>query len=488
MSLGSRSGMAGFLAACAVLAMSGPASPQENIYEGAGIKEVTELTVDEYTRLALQESVRARISRHSLSGNTFNRQVTYIALRYPSLSWNAALGRSGSEGQTFKNNTNTYDTSLTYSQPIYVTGGSVSATLGHNESGTDSGGTLSFSGNKPRYNLSYSQPLFLFVKDPNKRTWRRTELSYQNSLDSYESERLEIVFGARDHYYRVLLKLAELGVEKKKLVSSREVYRVTQALVNAGKLAPIELNRSVIRYKGDERRLQNARVAYWQVLNDGKDRVGVPRDTVVVFTSTLTYTAFTATLERLIEYSYVHQPSIRSARRNVELAQISLREAQESTRPRFTLTSAWSLAETTGGTIADTRRDWNVQLGMAWPFFDSRRSYYVVLANRENLANTRLQLQATERDVATAVANFYVEIKRTEEQIQGFDVNRQQSLENVRIIKVRYRQGLDRLLDVFDAENVARDLDFEYLKLLFTFSNSVDSMSRLIGGDSRKSK
>ncbi len=296
------------------------------------------------------------------------------------------------------------------------------------------------------------------------------------------------VFDARNLYYTVLLRLAQLGVQKKKLVSAQEVERITRALVNAGRLAPIELNRTEIRLHNQERSLQNARVSYWQTLNEAKDRVGVSRDTVVVFTSTLTYTSFQAGLEKLIDYAYIHQPSIRTARRNVELSQIGLREAEEVNNARFNVTSTLGLADTTGGTVADLQKSWSAQIGMVWPFFDSRKTYYTVLANKENLSISRLQLQSAERSTQVQISNSYVDVKRTEEQIMGFDANRNQAQENVRIVKARFSQGLDKLIEIFFAEDQLRDIELEYLNLLFVYSQSVDALSRLVGGDSRRLK
>jgi outer membrane protein TolC len=493
-----------FLAGFADRALS-----QENIFETEGTKEVTELSVDEYTRLALQESLNARISRHGLGSNTFGYRATYLSSRYPTLTATGAASRAETKGNPsgIDSQTNTYDTSLTYAQPLYATGGSLQTVLGQSETKNVSEGSSPFlSGRKPQLNLTYTQPLFLFVHDPNKRAWRRAELNYENQLDNYETDRLNVVFDARNLYDQVLLNLSQLGVQKKKLRSSEEVKMITQAMVNAGRVAPIELNRAEIRFHDDERSLQNARVAYWQILNQAKDRVGVARDTVVVFTSTLTYTPFDASLEKLIEYAYIHQPGIRSARRNMELSEISLREAQEGIRPHFTLTGTGGLVDatgtpalqqtttilglptTTGGTIADYEKSWSAQIGFSWPFFDSHKTYYTVLSVRESLEIARLQLQAQERNTQVQVSNAYVDIKRTEEQILGYDVNRIQSMENVRIVKARYRQGLDRLIDVFDAEDQSRAIDLEFLNLLFTYTRSVDAVSQLIGGDARKVK
>lgn len=483
-------------------------------YEGTGVREITELSVDEYTRLALQESINAQISRHSLSGNTFNRQVSYLSLRFPALTANSTLSRSelkvsnrvlGGTVSTDNQNDN-YDTSLTYAQPVYLTGGAFQAVLDQNESRSVSEGSDPvFAGIKPQLNLTFTQPLFLFVQDPNKRTWRRTELSYENQLDQYETDRLNVVFDARTLYYQVLLNLAQLGVQKNKLRSSDEVQKITRALVNAGRVPPIELNRVTLRFHTDERTLQNSRVIYWQILNNAKDKVGVARDTVVIFSSTMTYVPFNASVEKLIEYAYIHQPSIRSARRNVELAEIGLRESQESTSPRFALsgsvgrahltggnvtsgTTVLGLPVTTGGVIADWSQSWSAGANVTWPFFDSFKTHYAILANQENLIVARLQLQSAERNTQVSVANAYADVKRTEEQIIGFGLNRSQAMENVRIVKARYRQGLDRLVDVFDAESQARDIDLEYFVLLFSYSQAVDNLSRLVGGDVRKIK
>ena len=81
------------------------------------------------------------------------------------------------------------------------------------------------------------------------------------------------------------------------------------------------------------------------------------------------------------------------------------------------------------------------------------------------------------------VQNAYLDIKKAEKQILDFQSSREQARHNVDVVRLRFQNGLERLIDVFDAENDMRNLDNEYLNLLVRYNESKDTLSQLIGGD-----
>jgi outer membrane protein len=128
-------------------------------------------------------------------------------------------------------------------------------------------------------------------------------------------------------------------------------------------------------------------------------------------------------------------------------------------------------------------RGWTWTSTANWLFFDS-------FVTREKARSARiaewvadLNLRDAERTNRVNVQNNYLDIKRTEKQIQDFKFSREQAQKNVEILRVRFQNGLTTLLDVLDAENQMRDLDNEYLNLLVQFNQSKDRLSQQVGAD-----
>ena len=94
-----------------------------------------------------------------------------------------------------------------------------------------------------------------------------------------------------------------------------------------------------------------------------------------------------------------------------------------------------------------------------------------------------LNVMNLERTTRVDVQNAYMDVRRTEKQIQDFRLSRDQAKRNVEVLRLRFQNGLERIIDVFDAENEMRNLDNEYLNLLVQFNTSKDELSKLIGAD-----
>jgi outer membrane protein TolC len=63
-----------------------------------------------------------------------------------------------------------------------------------------------------------------------------------------------------------------------------------------------------------------------------------------------------------------------------------------------------------------------------------------------------------------------------------FDAARKLGADNLRAVRYRYSSGLDRLIDVFDAENQNHDQELEYLGVLINYHTARDQLALTIDG------
>jgi outer membrane protein TolC len=441
------------------------------------------MSVNQFSDLALRRSLRYRTYRNSLEAENFGYGVAWRATRLPVLGAAGSLGRSYSATSPTRSYANTTESSLSLDEPVYWTGGTFSVKGSRSTTRTDSAGAVTATRTEPSYAASYTQPLYLFVGDPRRRGWKKTELAHASALASFERERLSIWVEARRLYYLNVQKESELDLEKKTLESARSVLSTVEALVNAGKNAPVDLSRAEIRHQREQRRLKNAQTALEKLRNDILNFLQLPRGTTMRLTTTLTYEPFKKDVAELLEFSRAHRQDYLNARRSLEQAELSLKDIREEVRPNLSVGSSYNSSKTIPEPgLVDYARGWSVSGTLSMTLFNSGITRLKVEQANRSLENARLGLQDLERAIEAEVRNAFLDIKRLDEQVGDYEVNRKQVGKNLQAVRYRYTNGIDRLIDVFDAENEMRALELEFLGLLASYYTARDQLVLIVGG------
>jgi outer membrane protein len=284
---------------------------------------------------------------------------------------------------------------------------------------------------------------------------------------------------ARNFYYQVMLGDESIDVEHRRVQASKQLLEITQALVSSGKMAGVETMRARIRLQGDQRQYLNAVTQRDKAALNAKNFIYLPLEQPVQFVSKLEFEPFPISLDRLIHFAMLHRPELKTLRRQRELARLDREESQETTRPTLSLTGGYLYS----GVSPTYYPGWNVGATAHWRIFDSFITRDNVRIARIGEVIAELNLADGERRTQLDVRNAYLDLKNAETQIKEFTAARAQAERNVEVIQLRFRNGLERLIDVFDAENQMRDLDYEYLNLLVSYNRSKDAMSQLLGVD-----
>ncbi len=427
---------------------------------------IPSLTLEQYTAKAIDEGIQGRLTAMALESAGYSREIAFRQTNSPNLSAAYSQTRGGTKVSGTNTLTDAKSSSLTLNQPT---------ALGTNLQAQGTYGDA----NKPGASASVIQPLYVFIWNAAARQRRRADLNFGNAKDQFDSDVLSIRTQARSFYYSVMLGEESIKVEERKVLSSQKLLDITRALVDAGKKAPVETTRAKIRTQDDERQLQNATVTREKAVSTAKNFIYFPLDQPLHFTSQLEFKPFSPTLERLADYALQHSPQLKTLHRDQDLALLAIQEAKEPTRPALSVNSTYGYNEL-GSAVTHS---WTLGGGATWLFFDSFVTADNVRIAKINQFVSDLNLANAERTLRVNVKNAYLDVKNAERQIQDFQSSREQARRNVDIIRLRFQNGLERLIDVFDAENDMRNLDNEYLNLLISYNQAKDSLSQLIGGD-----
>src|SRR5258706_470157 len=315
---------------------------------------IPSLSIADYAAKAIDQGIQGRLTALGLESAGYTREIALRQTDSPNLTaaYSQNRGETNTSGTKVISDTKGY--SLTLNQPTAL--GTKIQTVG----------TYGDS-NKPGLNASITQPLYLFTWNAAMRTRQRANLNFSNARDLFDAEVLAIRAQARAFYYNVMLGEESIRVEERKTLSSRKLLDITQALVQAGKKAPVETMRARLRTQDDERQLQNATVNRDKSIAIAKNFIYFPLDQPLHFTSQLEFKPFPLTLNRLIDYALEHRPELKTLRRDQELALLAMQESKEPARPALSVNSTYGYSEL--GTAVT--HSWTLGGGATWLFFDS---------------------------------------------------------------------------------------------------------------------
>jgi len=425
---------------------------------------IPSLTLDDYVKVAVQKGVQGQKDAIDLEIAGYTREIAFRQTDSPNFSVGHTHTRKGVNTNGFDSISDSKQSNLTMNE-VLPTGTQIQAVTTYDDT------------NKPDLSASITQPIYIFVWNSVLRTRRRADLSFANAKDNFDSLILTLRANARSAYYDVMLGEESIKVEERKVASSRKLLDITQALVQAGKTAPVERMRAKIREQEDERQLENAQTTYDKAIMSAKNFAFLPLDEPIHFVTTLQFKHFDVSLHRLQEYALLHNPNLKTLHRAQDLAHLDTQTAMETTRPQFNVKTDYNADPYT------VSHGWSLQGNASWLFFDSFVTRDAVRTARLQETVANLNLLDAERTVRLNVRNGYLDIKNAEKQIDTFQASREQAIHNVEVIRLRFQNGLDRLIDVFNAEDDMRNLDNEYLNLLVSYNRSKDNLSQQVGVD-----
>ncbi len=428
---------------------------------------IDNMSIEDYVDRAIHVGVQGRENSLALQTAGYTREIAFRQTDSPSLSFSHTHNRTESWQSGISDSVRDVKQSALNLNEVTPLGTAITGSAGYGD------------GNRPGLSATVTQPLYIFVWNSVLRTRREADLNFANARDNFQSTALSLRTQARSFYYGVMEGEESIQVAQRKLSSSEKLQGVTEALVDAGRLPAVEKMRARIRTQTDVRQVQNALVSRDKAMLSAKNFIYYDLDLPVHFTTRLEFITFQVPLDDLIDYALVHRPILRSLRRNLELAHLATQATQEATRPLLAVNAAYNSAEVP----ALISRSWTLGGTINWLFFDSFVTNDRVKIARISEFVANLNLSDSERTTRVSVRNAYLDVKSSEKQIVDFATSREQARQNVEILRLRFKNGLEKLTDVFDAENDMRNLDNEYLNLLVAYNLAKDNLSELVGAD-----
>lgn len=294
----------------------------------------------------------------------------------------------------------------------------------------------------------------------------------------------QIVFGARQGYYQVLLAQSGVDVAERLTAQATENLRVARARVAAGVAPRFDEIQAVVVVANARQGLVRARNGLALASQALNAVLNLPLSTPLLLRDPFQVEAVRTPPERLVATAVQTRPEVAEVQARQAAAQASIVLAESGARPTLALSGFSSYGNTGaqfgGGASAST--NWGLTLAATLNLYDGgftqERIREVQLRLEQLKAIEAQQRQTIEQEVSQALLN----LQSAGEELGGADALVAQAAEALRIANVRFQSGVGTGLEVASALTAASQAEAGKAQALFNYSLARAALERAVGG------
>ncbi len=345
----------------------------------------------------------------------------------------------------------------------------------------------------PSYNsgltLGLSQPLLKgFGEKIQTSGIKASEEQYKAATKQLDSKTANLVADVKKAYWSLVYSHQNIEVQKLSLKLAYKLLEETEAQINAGKLAPVEIYQPQSEVARREEQLISAERAFG-VAEDNLKILINSEDWLISFAPVDAPSTEPVTLDlsRIVTNALQNRPDIHAVDLQTKIAGIELTKSKDNMRPDLSLFGNLGLGGTDSSfgdaledNYSDPNNEWRIGVSYSIPLENSlaEGTYQQAIANfNKAKTNGELVRQQAKKEVRTTVRDIQLAIK-------ALEATRKTSLATLKRLEAeqaKFDSGRSTTLDVLTAQEAySQALSQENLTKI-TYANSLAELDRIQG-------
>lgn len=288
--------------------------------------------------------------------------------------------------------------------------------------------------------------------------------------------RYEVTGAYFDYWTRLYLK----DVYQKAVDLSKAQLQLLHVQFDEGTISRSEILRADVQRATNEQSLVAAMGDVEESKQNLLSLLALPADTEVTLTDDLTYVPYELQMEECEEYALTHRPDVAAAQYEYWGGLAGKEAAKNSYRPAMEAVAAKSI---TGKDPfkQDKSAAWQAGLRLEWSLFDNGVTAAAVSAADQAAERLAENLEETKRTARLDVQKAYAQMRASEEGIDILEKAVQMATKSYELIEVRYREGVDTVLDLLDGQRKLTETSTSYYIALYTYKYRRAQLEQAMG-------
>ena len=313
-------------------------------------------------------------------------------------------------------------------------------------------------------------------------------LTLAQQQDELQAVTDRVTMDVRLAYYELLLNREKIRVREESVAVLREELKSQRERLSAGTVGPLDASRAEVALANEEPELIQAQTDLRNSYLRLGDLCGIdPRssgETQFEAVGTLQYEPRRPDLEGTLARALVERPEIKSAQKDIAIAERQLEVDRSATRPHvnfFTGYEAYSERDPNVG--PEFNHGYVVGLNASWALFDGFATRGRMQATRARRDGAILALKAVKLGIESEVRSAFLDLQQAESVLQAQTKNVRTADEALAFAKSNLVAGLGTQLDILQASADVTRTRTTRLSAIYLHNAALARLARASGGE-----
>jgi outer membrane protein TolC len=315
------------------------------------------------------------------------------------------------------------------------------------------------------------------------------------SARGVDQARSEVIFSARETYFRVLLMEQVADIQRQSLAQARSHLAQVEEKYAQGTASRFELLRAQVEVKNREPEIISAENNLALSMQDLKRVLGIEDEPDPVLTDSLNFASMDITEESAVLEALRQRPEVLALDLNVRGREKILAIEKAGILPTLSLygqvaMQGQSSKESLTGPFYEKRRAISASAGIALqiPIFDGFRTRGKVQQAKASLRRAEYELQQARKGVRLEVTKAVQDLESLRNEHESQVATVELAEETYAIAETRFQNGLSTQLELTDAETALDFARTNFAETLYRYNVAVANLERVLGRTSESSK
>ncbi len=278
------------------------------------------------------------------------------------------------------------------------------------------------------------------------------EANLRGAQATYERMKQQVVFTAEQAYLQALLAAESVAAAQRAVASANESLRVARIRFTAGVASRLDVLQAEVAVANAEQTLVQAQTGVANAQAGLNAVLGLPLDTALELTDTLTPRPIDGTLADTIARALRSRPDLAALRAQSEAAEAGVEVARSGGRPTLGLGVGYAFTNA-DGQAATVFGSWSVTLSVMFSVFDGGITQARIGEAQLQLAQLKIREAQTRQQVELDVRTAWLALQRAAGELAAATKAGEQGRESVRLATARYQTGVGTSLELLTAQS-----------------------------------
>ncbi|ADL13356.1 TolC family protein [Acetohalobium arabaticum] len=291
---------------------------------------------------------------------------------------------------------------------------------------------------------------YLLYQTPAKLKVKQKEYQWQNIKEEYQHQKKQLAYRITQNYYEILKAQELVRVNQESLKQVKEHLKQTRAHLKAGNAVKTDLLQTKVRKSEVQQQFLQAKNNLQLARERFKNQLEIKGSKQIELTEDIGFPEVDLSMPKALDSAFDKRSDLNSLQAELKSLRQGLKWAQKSDNPNLALSGKVSKEGSEFNPESD--EFWSVTVNLEWDLYDGGENEALVEQSKSNLEAQESALDKKKQSIDLEVREGFLNLDLSRKQKATAKQRVESAQENLRLAKLRYKEGVAINTEVIDAQ------------------------------------